>query len=150
MSSECNETQDNSYCTFMVEGLYCGIEVGLVQEVIRFQKLTRVPLGNSIIRGLMNLRGQIVTTLDLKQRFGLKSNNDQQSQPMNVVVRTDDAPISLLVDEIGDVVAVDQDRFEPPPETIDSAHRELIRGAFKMSDRLLLILNTERVINIAT
>ena len=121
-----------TFCTFQIEDLYCGIEVRKVQEVIRYQDLTRVPLAGSVLRGLMNLRGQIVTVLDLRQRFGLPDFPDEEFKPMNVVVRTKEGPISLLVDRIGDVVEVDQEGFEVPPDTLQSQQRELIRGAFKL------------------
>lgn len=137
-----------SYCTFRVDDLYFGVEVCQVQEVIRYQHTTRVPLSPTVVQGLMNLRGQIVTALTLRHRLGLKDSEDD-SRPMNVVIRTADGPISLLVDEIGDVVQVDQNRFEPPPETLQGEQRELIRGAFKLDDRLLLILDTEKVVHIA-
>jgi purine-binding chemotaxis protein CheW len=137
-----------SYCTFRVDDLYFGVEVCQVQEVIRYQHTTRVPLSPKVVQGLMNLRGQIVTALTLRHRLGLKDSADD-SRPMNVVIRTTDGPISLLVDEIGDVVQVDQNRFEPPPETLQGEQRELIRGAFKLDDRLLLILDTEKVVHIA-
>lgn len=137
-----------SYCTFRVDDLYFGVEVCQVQEVIRYQHTTRVPLSPTVVQGLMNLRGQIVTALTLRHRLGLKDSEDD-SRPMNVVIRTADGPISLLVDEIGDVVQVDQNRFEPPPETLQGEQRELIRGAFKLEDRLLLILDTEKVVHIA-
>lgn len=137
-----------SYCTFRVDDLYFGVEVCQVQEVIRYQHTTRVPLSPKVVQGLMNLRGQIVTALTLRHRLGLKHSADD-SRPMNVVIRTADGPISLLVDEIGDVVQVDQNRFEPPPETLQGEQRELIRGAFKLEDRLLLILDTEKVVCIA-
>ena len=137
-----------SYCTFRVDDLYFGVEVCQVQEVIRYQHTTRVPLSPGVVQGLMNLRGQIVTALTLRHRLGLKDSEDD-SRPMNVVIRTVDGPISLLVDEIGDVVQVDNDRFEAPPETLQGEQRELIRGAFKLDDRLLLILDTEKVVHIA-
>lgn len=137
-----------SYCTFRVDDLYFGVEVCQVQEVIRYQHTTRVPLSPTVVQGLMNLRGQIVTALTLRHRLGLKDSADD-SRPMNVVIRTADGPISLLVDEIGDVVQVDNDCFEAPPETLQGEQRELIRGAFKLDDRLLLILDTEKVIHIA-
>jgi purine-binding chemotaxis protein CheW len=137
-----------SYCTFRVDDLYFGVEVCQVQEVIRYQHTTRVPLSPKVVQGLMNLRGQIVTALTLRHRLGLKDSEDD-SRPMNVVIRTADGPISLLVDEIGDVVQVDNDRFEAPPETLQGEQRELIRGAFKLDDRLLLILDTEKVVHIA-
>ena len=145
------QTTENqeSYCTFKVGTMNLGIAVENVQEVFRFQKLSRVPLSDNVLSGLMNLRGQIVTTIDLRQRFELPTRSDVESPPMNVVIRTADGPVSLLVDEIDDVVEVAREHFEHPPETLQDMHRELITGAFKLDGRLLLILDTERAISIA-
>lgn len=137
-----------SYCTFRVDDLYFGVEVCQVQEVIRYQHTTRVPLAPAVVQGLMNLRGQIVTALSLRDRLGLSA-FDSDSRPMNVVIRTPDGPISLLVDEIGDVVQVDRDYFEPPPETLQGEQRSLISGAFKLDEQLLLILDTDKVVHLA-
>lgn len=136
-----------SYCTFSLGSLNLGVEVSEVQEVIRYQPTTRVPLTSSVVHGLMNLRGQIVTALDLRSRLGLPA-IESEKPLMNVVVRSPDGPVSLLVDEIGDVVEVDQVRFEPPPETLQGAHREFIRGAMKLEDDLLLLLDTTRVLRV--
>ncbi len=137
----------NSFCTFQVEDLLFGIEVSSVQEVIRNQPTTMVPLADSLISGLMNLRGQIVTALDLRDRFGLSPAENPEKQ-MNVVVRTDDGPVSLLVDKIGDVAEVKEEDFEPSPETLNEEIKELIQGAFKLENDLLLILNTNNVIQV--
>ncbi len=139
-------TPATSYCTFHLDDLYLGIEVSQVQEVIRYQQMTSVPLAPNVIRGLMNLRGQIVTALDLRKRLGIPD-AEEGFQPTNVVVRRSDGAVSLLVDRIGDVLDTDLDTFEPPPETLQGVPRELIRGAFKLEDRLLLILDTDRVID---
>ena len=134
----------NQYCTFFLDGLYFGIEVQKVQEVIRYQELTRVPLASRVISGLMNLRGQIVTAIDLRQRLGLAERTGDKL-PMNVVVRVDDGAASLLVDEIGDVQEVDRDAFEPVPDTLDGEARTLIKGAYKLPGRLLLTLDTAKI-----
>ncbi len=139
-------TPATSYCTFHLDDLYLGIEVSQVQEVIRYQRMTLVPLAPNVIRGLMNLRGQIVTALDLRKRLGIPD-ADGGVQATNVVVRRSDGAVSLLVDRIGDVIDTDIDAFEPPPETLQGVPRELIRGVFKLKDRLLLILDTDRVID---
>ena len=144
---QATENQE-SYCTFKVGQMNLGIAVENVQEVIRSQKLSRVPLCDSVLSGLMNLRGQIVTTIDLRRRFELPARPEVESPPMNVVIRTADGPVSLLVDEIDDVVEVALERFEHPPETLQNIHRQLIKGAFKLDERLLLILDTERAISI--
>ena len=105
-------------------------------------------IGIGLVSGLINLRGQIVTALDLRQRFGMPA-RAEGVLPMNVVVRTDDGSVSLLVDEIGDVLDVDDRTFERPPETLDAATRRLVRGAYKLDGQLLLVLETERAAALA-
>lgn len=141
--------RDGQFCTFFVRGLFLGLEVTCIQEVIRYQPLTVVPLTPPVIAGLMNLRGQIVTAIDLRHRLGLPP-REAGERPLNVVVRTPDGVVSLLVDEIGDVIEVDGDTFERPPETLTDDARELIRGAYKLKDRLLLVLDAARTIDAET
>ncbi len=131
------------FATFMLDQYYFGVEVLTVQEVIRYQDMTRVPLAPPVVQGLINLRGQIVTAIDLRRRLELPVRTDGE-QPMNVVVRTSDGVVSLLVDEIGDVVETSAADFEPAPDTINGAARELVTGVYKLKDRLLLALDVER------
>jgi purine-binding chemotaxis protein CheW len=142
-------TGEQQYCTFYLDGHFFGVQVRKVQEVIRYQEMTRVPLAPSVIKGLINLRGQIVTALDLRRRLELSQRPEGQL-PMNVVVRTDEGAVSLLVDEIGDVLEVTDEAFERPPETIDGVARELIRGVYKLRERLLLILDTEKAVHLGS
>jgi len=129
-----------------VDELFFGIEVLKVQEVIRHQAMTLVPLAPSAVKGLINLRGQIVTAIDLGQRLELKDREDRSL--MNMVIRTDDGVVSLLVDAIGDVLEVSDDLLEPPPNTIKGVARELITGVYKLEGRLLLVLDTEKAITV--
>lgn len=135
------------YCTFRLADLTFGIEVQRVQEVIRPQALTVVPRANRVVEGLINLRGQIVTAIDLRRRLEMPAREDA-TPAMNVVVRTGDGALSLLVDEIGDVVAVDDATFETPPETLTGVARELLVGAYKLEDRLLLILDVDEAVRL--
>lgn len=131
--------------TFVVHDLFLGVDVLKVQEVLRYQQMTAVPRSDGVIEGLINLRGQIVTAFDMRRRLGLPGRPEDRT-PMNVVVRADDGAVSLLVDEIGDVIEVDSDDFEPPPETISRDAREVIEGVYKLSDRLLLVLSAEKAL----
>ena len=88
------------YSTFFLDGLYLGVEVLKVQELIRYQEMTRVPLASSVVRGLINLRGQIVTAIELRRRFDMPDRPAGQ-MPMNVVVRLDDVAVSLLAVLVG-------------------------------------------------
>lgn len=136
------------FSTFFVADLFFGVDVLRVQEVLRFQQMTRVPQAPEVVEGLINLRGQIVTAIDMRRRLGLPPRADDQT-PMNMVVRTDGGAVSLLVDEIGDVVDVDTATYEQPPENLDPVARELIRGVYKLKDRLLLVLDAERTVDLA-
>jgi len=138
-----NDTKQ--YCTFLLDGRYFGVDVQQVQEVIRYQEMTRVPLASSVVSGLINLRGRIVTAVDLRRRLSLPDRASDKL-PMNVVVRTGDDAVSLLVDEIGDVIEVPEDKFEPPPETLRGVARTLVDGAYKLEDRLMLVLDTKKAI----
>ena len=133
------------YSTFYLDGLYLGVEVLKVQELIRYQEMTPVPLAPSLIRGLINLRGQIVSAIDMRTRLGLPARTSE-TPPMNVVVRTDEGAMSLLVDQIGDVIEVGDEAFERPPETLDVATKELVQGVYKLEGHLLLLLDTARVV----
>src|SRR5580704_7115215 len=131
-------TTSGQFSTFFVADLFFGVDVLRVQELLRFQQMTRVPQAPEVIEGLINLRGQIVTAIDMRRRLRLSPRAGDQT-PMNMVVRTEDGAVSLLVDEIGDVLDVDADTYERSPDNLDSAVRELIAGVYKLKDRLLLI-----------
>ena len=137
----------NSFCTFRVGPLKLGVEVHRVQEVIREQSMTHVPGATAQVDGLMNLRGQIVCALNLRRCLGVEPVDDEGEPRMNVVLQTAEQPVSLLVHEIGDVLVVDRDSFEPLPETLQGVPRELIRGAFKLNGELLLVLDTDIVLS---
>lgn len=136
------------FSTFSVGDLFFGVEVLRVQEVLRFQPMTSVPRAPEVIEGLINLRGQIVIAIDMRRRLGLPPRAEEQT-PMNMVVRTEDGAVSLLVDEIGDVLDVESETFERPPANLDVAARDLIRGVYKLKDRLLLVLDAERTVDLS-
>ena len=137
------------YCTFYVDGILFGVEVLDVQEVLRYQEMTEVPLAASEIRGLINLRGQIITAIDLRSRMKLPPRPEDQ-QPMNVVIRTHGEVISFLVDSIGDVLEVDDESFEPAPGTVDDSTRELVSGVYKLEGRLMMVLDAAKAAETST
>jgi chemotaxis signal transduction protein len=140
-------SEKKQFCTFFLGPRMFGVEVVKIQEVLRYQEMTEVPLAPPVIRGLLNLRGSIVATLDLRRRFGMPAAEDGVL-PTNVVSQTSTGLISLLVDRIGDVVEVDQESFEPSPETLDGEGRSLIDGVYKLASGLLMILNVERALEL--
>jgi purine-binding chemotaxis protein CheW len=137
--------QRQQYATFFVNGMYFGIDVLRVQEVLRAQEMTRVPLAPPVIEGLINLRGQIVTAIDMRRRLKLPP-RDTDTPATNVVVQSEGGAVSLLVDEIGDVVEVSQSCYELPPVNMPAAQRALVDGIYKLDGVLLLVLNTDRTL----
>jgi purine-binding chemotaxis protein CheW len=134
-------------CTFDVSALFIGIEISRIQEIMGRQPVTPVPLASSAILGLMSLRGQIVPVISLADRLGMPQLADDV-EAFNVLIRTPDGPVSLLVDRVGDVVEVSPQSFEPAPDTLRSSLRPLIRGAYKLERRLLLALDAAAAIRI--
>jgi purine-binding chemotaxis protein CheW len=138
----------SGYCSFFVEDLLLGVLVTDVQEVIRHLPSTRVPLADAVVGGLINLRGQILTTLDLRRRLGLPPRGEGADPPMHVIVRSADGLLSLQVDAVGDVLDVDGAVVEPPPESLRPPLRGLVRGVIKLDRRLLVVLDTERTVHL--
>jgi len=133
-------------CTFDVDSLFIGIQITRIQEILRPQPVTPVPLTSSVILGLMSLRGQIVPVINLAERLGMQMH--EGAEAFNVLIRTSDGPVSLLVDRVGDVVEVPPEAFEPAPDTLRPALRSLIRGAYKLEKRLLLALDAEAAVHV--
>jgi len=130
-------------CTFRAGDLLLGVDVHVVQEVNRFQEMTPVPLSGPGIEGLINLRGEIVTAIDLRRQLGLEA-RDEEVHPMNVVVRTGGGIACLLVDEIGDVLNVDPEAVELPPATVPGHLRDFLKAVYKLEGELLLVLDPAR------
>lgn len=131
--------------TFTLDGRLYGVDVASVQEVLRGQPQTRIPLAPQSVSGLINLRGQVLGAVELRARLGLPDRAGDE-EPMLVVVRVAGETIALLVDSIGSVVDVDDEQFELPPDTLSGPAREFLRGAYKLEDRLLLALDVDRAV----
>lgn len=132
-------------CTFRIGTDLYGIDVLNVQEVVREQEVTRVPLSPPEIHGLMNLRGSIVSTIDMRERLRLKSFSKGDPHA-NVIVQTQGGIAGLMVDQIGEVLSPSEDRFEAPPASLRKEVREMITGVAKLDEGLLLVLDPKRII----
>jgi len=134
------------YATFEVADQLFGVEVAAVQEVLSFSEYTAVPLAPPAVGGLFNLRGQVIAAVDLRVQLGL-ARQALEGPVMNVILRGDDEPVSLLVDRIGEVVDLDEAAFEPPPDTLTGPARKLVVGTFKMDGRLMLALDVDSAVD---
>lgn len=137
------------YCTFWADGLYFGVAVTDVQEVLRHQEMSSAPRAPESVRGLLNLRGQIVTAIDLRHRLGLTA-RDAGTPAMNVVVRSRGEVVSLLVDDIGDVIDTAGAELEPVPSTLQPSLRDAVTGVIPLPEAILLVLEADRAADVAT
>lgn len=128
--------------TFKLDNRLYGVDVERVQEALRLQKRTSVPHAPTSVAGLVNLRGQVVLTVDLRARLS-REPYGPDDEPMMVVVKVDGEAVSLLVDQVGDVLELDRDTFGPPPPTLEPALREVVTGVYSMEDGLLLSLDVD-------
>ncbi len=141
--------ETRQYSTFRVADMFMGIDLAQVQELLRFQEMTSVPLAPRAIEGLINLRGQIVTALDMRRILGLPAVESEDKLPMNIVIQSEGGLVSLLVDEICDVLDVPLEASTPLPENMPALQRALIEGVYQLDSGLLLILNTNRALETA-
>jgi purine-binding chemotaxis protein CheW len=134
----------------MVADMFMGIELSHVQELMRSQPMASVPLAPAAVEGLINLRGQIVTALDMRRIFGLPPVKSEAALPMNIVIHSEGGPVSLLVDEICDVIDVPLVLSTQLPENLPVERRQLLEGVYQLESSLLLVLNTDRVTAVGT
>lgn len=132
------------WCTFRLAGGAYAVPVEQVQEVLRPAPITRIPLAAPAVRGLLHLRGTIVTVIDLAQVLGLPV-CDERPRP-HLIVRDGDRSVSLMVDAIGDVQRHALEDIQPSPGTLPATLRELVTGAIPQSHELLLVLQLEPVL----
>lgn len=136
------------FCTFYLDHLLFGVESQKIQEVVGYRDLRPVPLVPPAISGLMNLRGQVVLAVELRKQLEL-SDRPANVTPVCLVVRTAGGEVCLLADEVGNVVEVEDQTFEPSPETLGPRLRSMILGVHKLEHRLMHVLDTDRACEIA-
>lgn len=146
-----SETKNRSsqYVTFRVADLTMGIEVARVQEVLRYQEMTVVPLAPGQVEGLINLRGQIVIAIDARRSLGLPPSTEG-TYPMNIVIRSVEGAVSLLVDEIHDVIDLPANLRAAVPDNMPAIQRSLIECVYVLEEELVLALNVEQVLGNAS
>jgi purine-binding chemotaxis protein CheW len=132
-------------CTFRVADLHVGIVTDRVQEVVRKAEMSPIPLSEDGVAGLINLRGLIVTAIDLRQRLGLPPRADGV-EPMHVVVRFEDGLVSLLVDGVTGVETMSSDDAERPPNTLREPLLRVVQQVYKLENYLLMTIDSDGVI----
>lgn len=133
--------------TFLVGDALCGMDILKIQEINKLIDMTTVPQAPSYVLGILNLRGQIITSIDLSQKLGL-GKTDLSLDPKNIIVNSHSEHIGLLVKKISDVIPADKDKFEPPPSNMGGIQGEFFTGVYKTEDKLIGILDVEKVLRL--
>ena len=148
MSQTTNAESNNKIvelATFYIGGALCGMDILMVQEINKHLKMTKVPQAQEYVTGILNLRGEIVTVIDLGIKLGLSSTRISE-KTRNIIVNSKDEHVGLLVDSIADVVQADSDKVEPAPANIGGVKGKYFEGVFKTEKSLIGILNVEEVL----
>lgn len=135
----------NDYVTIWLDGQMCGIPVLEVQDVLSKQVITEVPLSPAAVAGVLNLRGQIVTAINLRKRLNLEELEDS-SEEMNIVVEYQNEPYALIIDKVGDVLSLSDEAYEKNPVTLEACWQSVSNGIYRLEDDLLVILDIEKLL----
>jgi purine-binding chemotaxis protein CheW len=145
MNAMSKNNQAVELATFYVGGALCGMDILNVQEINKLMDMTMVPQSPEYVTGILNLRGQIVTVIDLGKKLGL-SQTDLSDSTRNIIVNSDNEYIGLLVSRISDVVRAKWEKVEEPPANIGGVQGAFFKGVFKTKDRLIGILDVNKVL----
>ncbi|MTJ80954.1 MAG: chemotaxis protein CheW [Telmatospirillum sp.] len=147
-SHEILSTEDHDeFVTMFIEGQMFGIPVLMVQDVLGAQKITRIPLAPPEVAGSLNLRGRIVTAIDVRLRLRLPKRKDEAEDAMSVVVDLKGELYSLRVDSVGEVLSLPSAKFERNPPTLDPLWREFSTGIYRLENKLLVVLDVPRLLD---
>ncbi|MGB0719361.1 MAG: chemotaxis protein CheW [Bdellovibrionales bacterium] len=138
------QSSSKDFLTIVIAGQRFGIPILQVQDVLGEQKVTKIPLAPPEVAGALNLRGRIVTAINVRKRLGMGDADASKTTNMSVVVENDHELYSLIIDEIGDVMVLKDRDFEPTPATLDPTWREISSGVYRLEHELLVVLDVPK------
>ena len=139
-------TGSQDFVTVLLEGQLLGIPVLMVHDVLNAQQITQIPLAPEWVSGVLNLRGKIVTAINLRSRLGLPP-MAADKKSMSVVVEHHNEPYSLQIDSVGEVLSLDNQLFEKNPVTLDARWRDVSKGIYRLEDELLVVLDVDKLLD---
>lgn len=137
---------DLQFATFHVGNLLLGVDIRIVQEINRQTDVTAVPNAPPHVRGVINLRGEVATVIDLRTVLGLPR-AEESKEARNLIVHSQGEPIGLWIDQISDILAVNPDEIDPPPSNIDGVNGRFFSGVHTLETEIVVLLDVERVLN---
>lgn len=135
------------HITFEIAGRLFSAEVREVQDVFKLHAVTPVPMARRDIAGLLNLRGRIVTAIDARLRLGLPPREGGYQGATAIGIEREGEPYGLVIDQVGEVLTLSDDQFEPTPNTLDPRWREVARGVYRLPQGLVVSLDIARMLD---
>lgn len=123
-----------------------GVEITEVQEIVRLQEITKIPNTPEFVEGVVNLRGKVIPLIDMKKRFGLEQ-TERTGDNRIIVINVHNSIIGVIVDYVSEVLRISDDRIEQPPAIVKGIGKEYLKGIGKISDRLLILLDLEKILS---
>lgn len=139
--------EDVKVIVFRLQNEEYGVEVQQVKSIERLDHITRIPKTPKFVRGVINLRGVVTPIIDLRERFDLEQTENTEGSRI-IVVAVNDLEVGLIVDSANDVIDIPLNAIEPPPKVVGGVEAVYLRGVAKLQDRLLILLNLNRVLNL--
>jgi len=146
MTGEQQNNNELQLVTFKMGKEEFSVDILKVQEIIRMIDITRVPKAPEFVEGVINLRGKVIPVIDLRKRFGLNQVEKDKDSRI-IVIKTGGKTVGMLVDSVSEVLRLDVQTIEPPPEIAGGVDSEYITGVGKLKDRLIILLDLDKVLN---
>lgn len=144
---EAASASDAAFVTLSVANQHCGIAVSGVRDILSEQAITRIPLAARDVAGSLNLRGRIVTVIDLRRRLGLDDAPPEDTR-MSVVIDQGGELYALLVDQVSEVLTLPAERYEATPSTLPQPWASFSAGIYRLEERLLVVLDTAQLLSL--
>lgn len=141
-----SEQQPNQYVSFVLDGEEYGVPILTVQEIIRYETLTRVPQSPEFVDGVLNLRGQVIPVINLRRKFALSEREPDRSTRI-IVVEIKDRVVGMVVDEVSEVLLVNPDDIAPPPPMGAKLRSDYISGMGKLNEGLVILLEIDKILS---
>ena len=144
-----NDTDFTEFVTFTIAGQIFGLPIARVQDVFKPVRITRVPLAGAEIAGVLNLRGRIVTAIDMRNRLHARSRENDEA-PMAIGIEVKGESFGLLVDAVGEVLKLADSEREPNPINLDRKLAALSAGVYRLDEQLLVVLDIDQVLDLGS
>lgn len=148
LKEEIKVVDRQQYVVFQIDREEFGVEILRTKDIHRYTKITRVPNAPQYVKGVINIRGEIIPVVDLRIRFDLESSNEIREDTRIITVLVKDYQLGLLVDSVNEVLWLDEDSIEPAPSIYGGIDKKYLTGVGKVNQRLIVLLNLERILNL--